>query len=611
MVCDDYDANADADAESNYANRHVAAFLELYSSDKHDTFGSSSSSNSSSSSSIQVCVDGSKVTAQAFDSGSLSLQRPIWIQDTAASIGMKVLKGGGSAAGSNKPVSVANLVEIVGPAFPIAVIDVEHQEELDGWTLQDLAEYWQDPDRLAWNASMKSSSGSPPQINQVATGRVRRQAVLNAAKRRRPRVLNQISLEFSRTALAGKIQSPTIVRELDWIDRAYPDKTAEQYPQVQYYCLTSAAGCYTDFHLDFGGTSVWYHVMTGTKVFCLIPPTQDNLTAYQDWLCRPNQAGLFLPDLLKSKATCGLCTVQLQAGQTLLIPSGWIHAVYTTQDSIVAGGNFLHGLAVKQQLQVHTLENQTRVLEKFRFPLFRQTHFRMATWYLQQLRVGKPLAVGEMEGLPVLLDALGGWWKHVSALRDDTAVTDSGAAPTLKSAAIQAARQSQCATVPELLAALRAEHDRVVQNGVGPSPTWTQKSECPIKKSARPRLRLKLSTASGHGPASSKANKQEDNFEDGPFRINISVKALQPHSAPPTPSVVVRSTPKEDVDWYVGERTDTRDEEWKPSVQPVASKTMSSFKRSTTLQSSSTAMQGVAKKPKTTARQRLLKKVRR
>jgi hypothetical protein len=122
---------------------------------------------------------------------------------------------------------------------------------------------------------------------------------------------------------------------------------------------------------------------------------------------------------------------------------------------------------------------------------------------------------------------------------------------------------------------------------------------------------LKLSTASGHGPASSKANKQEDNFEDGPFRINISVKALQPHSAPPTPSVVVRSTPKEDVDWYVGERTDTRDEEWKPSVQPVASKTMSSFKRSTTLQSSSTAMQGVAKKPKTTARQRLLKKVRR
>ena len=28
----------------------------------------------------------------------------------------------------------------------------------------------------------------------------------------------------------------------------------------------SVGGCYTDFHVDFGGTSVWYHVMKGRKV---------------------------------------------------------------------------------------------------------------------------------------------------------------------------------------------------------------------------------------------------------------------------------------------------------------------------------------------------------
>lgn len=38
------------------------------------------------------------------------------------------------------------------------------------------------------------------------------------------------------------------------------------YPKVQKYCLMSVKGCYTDFHIDFGGTSVWYHILKGSKV---------------------------------------------------------------------------------------------------------------------------------------------------------------------------------------------------------------------------------------------------------------------------------------------------------------------------------------------------------
>jgi len=32
------------------------------------------------------------------------------------------------------------------------------------------------------------------------------------------------------------------------------------------------------------------------------------------------------------------------AGETLLLPAGWPHAVVTTEDTIAVGGNFLHGL---------------------------------------------------------------------------------------------------------------------------------------------------------------------------------------------------------------------------------------------------------------------------
>lgn len=34
-----------------------------------------------------------------------------------------------------------------------------------------------------------------------------------------------------------------------------------------------------------------------------------------------------------------------------MIPTGWIHAVYTPKDSIVFGGNFLHSLNISLQLQ--------------------------------------------------------------------------------------------------------------------------------------------------------------------------------------------------------------------------------------------------------------------
>jgi hypothetical protein len=37
-------------------------------------------------------------------------------------------------------------------------------------------------------------------------------------------------------------------------------------PRVSMFCLVSMADSFTDFHVDFGGSSVWYHVLSGRKV---------------------------------------------------------------------------------------------------------------------------------------------------------------------------------------------------------------------------------------------------------------------------------------------------------------------------------------------------------
>ncbi|XP_072350652.1 lysine-specific demethylase 2B-like, partial [Scyliorhinus torazame] len=55
----------------------------------------------------------------------------------------------------------------------------------------------------------------------------------------------------------------------------------------------------------------------------------------------------------------------------------WIHAVYTPEDTLVFGGNFLHSFNIPTQLRIHSIEDRTRVPSKFRYPFY----FEMC-WYV-------------------------------------------------------------------------------------------------------------------------------------------------------------------------------------------------------------------------------------
>ncbi|XP_014854379.1 PREDICTED: lysine-specific demethylase 2A-like isoform X3 [Poecilia mexicana] len=193
----------------------------------------------------------------------------------------------------------------------------------------------------------------------------------------REKLYNVISLEFSHTKLENLVKRPTTVELIDWVDNMWPRHLKErqrdstnsindmQYPKVQKYCLMSVQGCYTDFHIDFGGTSVWYHILKGRKVFWLIPPTDPNLELYENWVLSGKQGDIFLGDRVSDCQR-----IELKPGCTFIIPSGWIHAVYTPVDSMVFGGNFLHSFNIPMQLNICNIEDRTRVPVKFRCPFF-------------------------------------------------------------------------------------------------------------------------------------------------------------------------------------------------------------------------------------------------
>ncbi|CAG7920778.1 unnamed protein product [Penicillium olsonii] len=241
-------------------------------------------------------------------------------------------------------LTVRAVAELYGPEERVEVIDVKSQQGEDKrWNMQKWADYYE------------STEPDKP-------------------------VRNVISLEVSQSKLGRLIRRPKVVRDLDLQDAVWPEelKAIGDYPKVQFYCLMSVADCYTDFHVDFGGSSVYYHILKGKKTFFFIPPKDKHLKKYEEWCNSPAQDSIFLGNQTKE-----CYRVDLSEGDTMLIPSGWIHAVWTPENSLVIGGNFLTKLNYGMQIKVLNIEKDTKVPKKFRYPFFQKIQWYTALKYLE------------------------------------------------------------------------------------------------------------------------------------------------------------------------------------------------------------------------------------
>ncbi|KAJ1952641.1 JmjC domain-containing histone demethylation protein 1, partial [Dipsacomyces acuminosporus] len=225
--------------------------------------------------------------------------------------------------------TVDDIAGLVGEDSKVSVMDVLTQEELSGWTMGEWAKYFHSKDRR--------------------------------------RVLNVISLEISGTPLDSEIQRPRVVDELDLVEKYWPEskRRPNRFPKVKTYCLMSVANAYTDFHIDFSATWVYYHVLSGEKTFYLIPPTPSNIRKFESWSKAPDQAVSFFAEHVKQ-----CFEVHLKPGNTLFIPAGWIHAVFTPVDTVVIGGNFLVMQSLNTHIGSYKLETRTKVPVRYRFPYF-------------------------------------------------------------------------------------------------------------------------------------------------------------------------------------------------------------------------------------------------
>ncbi|KAJ1673386.1 JmjC domain-containing histone demethylation protein 1, partial [Spiromyces aspiralis] len=119
---------------------------------------------------------------------------------------------------------------------------------------------------------------------------------------------------------------------------------------------------------------VFYHVLSGEKIFYFIPPTPTNMRKYEKWCKSPDQHSTFFGDEVRH---CYKAVVK--PGNTMFIPAGWIHAVYTPKDAVVVGGNYLMLSTFDKHLQVYDIEARCKVPERYQLPHFLELCWRVGT----------------------------------------------------------------------------------------------------------------------------------------------------------------------------------------------------------------------------------------
>ncbi|KAK3265382.1 hypothetical protein CYMTET_25930 [Cymbomonas tetramitiformis] len=223
------------------------------------------------------------------------LRVPVFISaypTAAMDLGMEVPSG----------LTVAAVGSVIGPRHSISTVNVSKQVEGPLLTMGDWMDYW----------------ATPPE--------------------ERPQVLKTSLLPVAGSPLEQRLRAPAAIRGSDLAYHAWPEELGGR-PQVQSNVLMSVEGSHRDFALDVGGASVWYHMLSGHQVFLMAPPTRPNLSAFVKWSIarRRGVAGFF------GELAGGMYRCEVKAGETLLVPGGWVHATAALQDSVAVGGHFLHG----------------------------------------------------------------------------------------------------------------------------------------------------------------------------------------------------------------------------------------------------------------------------
>uniref|UniRef100_A0A914C5T2 JmjC domain-containing protein n=1 Tax=Acrobeloides nanus TaxID=290746 RepID=A0A914C5T2_9BILA len=352
----------------------------------------------------------------------------------------------------------------------------------------------------------------------------------------RERLYNILSLEFTETKLNDLVSPPELVKKLSWVYRFWPDmplgnngtsahlisllgispsyeissEHIHSKPKVSMFCLMGMQDSFTDFHIDFGGSSVWYHVFSGKKVFYVVEPTELNLDLFHNYQSNPKGTETFFGDVVK-EAGSSIYKISVEEGETVFIPSGWIHAVWTPEDSMVFGGNFIHDLNVEMQLKIYEFEEANNIDVKFMFPSFELTNWYAAQQLLNTLKEhneeGERAPGYIIEGLKAMQISLQKWMNRDKTNKKlTTHITFNNLLPQIKTELGKQVKIAQMGTSRKLTKRTRSSNDLTLSAPKQAKKDISKSFDGSVPNSPKrgrgrppkfPQIKLKLSASEG------------------------------------------------------------------------------------------------------------------
>ncbi|KAJ2158022.1 JmjC domain-containing histone demethylation protein 1 [Coemansia sp. RSA 552] len=268
---------------------------------------------------------------------------------------------------TNDPIAAgaAEIANIVGHDTRAAVTDVLAQTQAGEWTLDTWTEY--------------------------------------AGARPRRRVL-RAELEVSQDTLGPQVQRPGVADAVDLMERYWPaaKRSDGRFPGARVEWHLDADGAYSDFRMAGGAAWTYWQVVAGAYVFYLVPPTAANVRRFEAWRRAPDRGlRLFAADVRQCFA------VRVDAGHTLFVPPGWIHATSSTGDSLMLRGSFLALQSLNAHVGAFRLEERLGDPPERRFPKFAKLSRYMAEllarkWAKMDSRAKARWLLPELEGVFVL-----------------------------------------------------------------------------------------------------------------------------------------------------------------------------------------------------------------
>lgn len=180
-------------------------------------------------------------------------------------------------------------------------------------------------------------------------------------------------------SLPSEVAIPNEFQHFNLLTTLNQTRLVQQH-QMHHFISLYPAQSFINFSTSPGGATTWLKVLKGSVTVLLVPPTETNLSLYCSWVdsgARDKGYSFLEGSISGTRKAC------VPEGSQLMVPGGFITALFVNADSLLVNSHFLASKNLALQFYCWSSEELLKTPQSKRFPSFVQ-----AMWHLASSLIG-------------------------------------------------------------------------------------------------------------------------------------------------------------------------------------------------------------------------------